>query len=58
MAKINIGDTAPDFSLPTDGDGTFSDVSELAGIRVTDLLGRPVAKALSINFFDLDHFVT
>ncbi len=30
MTKISNGDTAPDFTLPTDGDGSFS-LSEHSG---------------------------
>jgi hypothetical protein len=37
-----------------DGNDRFTDVSKPAGIRVTDTEGRPVAKALSVNFVDFD----
>ena len=37
-----------------DGNGRFTDVSEPSGIRITDEEGRPVAKALSVNFVDFD----
>ncbi|MEM6455638.1 MAG: VCBS repeat-containing protein, partial [Acidobacteriota bacterium] len=38
-----------------DGDGTFTDVSEEAGIRVTnDATGGPVGKGLGLIFVDID----
>jgi hypothetical protein len=38
-----------------DGDGTFSDISEAAGIRVDNpATGRPMAKALGVGPVDLD----
>src|SRR5262249_4863155 len=36
------------------GDGRFEDVSESAGIRVSDADGQPVAKALGVVACDLD----
>lgn len=39
-----------------EGDGTFRDVSELAGIQVTDpQSGQPAGKALGVTFLDADH---
>lgn len=38
------------------GDGTFTDVSEEAGVQVTNpATGRPLAKALAVLPIDLDH---
>lgn len=37
-----------------DGNGRFADVSESAGIHIIDSEGRPVGKALSVNFVDFD----
>jgi hypothetical protein len=38
-----------------DGDGTFSDVSEQAGIRVVNPLnGKPMGKALALTFLDVE----
>jgi hypothetical protein len=36
------------------GDGTFTDVSERSGIRVTNVTGAPMGKALGVVFGDFD----
>ena len=36
------------------GDGTFSDVSESAGIHVNSVLGEPMGKGLGLVFVDID----
>jgi len=38
-----------------DGDGTFTDVSEQAGVRVVNpLTGKPMGKALALTFLDVE----
>ncbi len=42
------------FLYRNNGDGTFTDISEKAGIRVKDAKGRPAAKSLAVAPIDID----